>query len=445
MNWQWTSIDSISQLNKEEFSQLVSLEAPFETASTPFLSYSFLSNLEQSNCVGKGSGWLTQHIVIRYKGTPKSDNTLKDNDASGSTVIRNASNPDTISDEIVAFIPAYLKTHSYGEYVFDHSWANAYQQNGLAYYPKLIMAIPFTPVTGTRVLKKIGIEADALLDYIGQIKTELLQRLSVSSLHMLFSPAACSEKLSESGFHQRHSVQFNWHNKGYTDYADFTSLLTARRRRSIKKERASIIKQGVKVKRIVGKQIDSVDMHFFYSCYQQTYLKRSGHGGYLTREFFDGLLSDMPDNLMLVIAGKHAEHDPENYSDNNAENHTLTQAEKQGHPIAAALFLHDENGLYGRYWGALEDISGLHFEACYYQGIEFCIDNNIALFNPGTQGEHKILRGFEPTICYSNHVMAEPAFDDAIKDFLQREKPHIIEYFTQSQSLLPFKQDPNET
>jgi predicted N-acyltransferase len=180
-------------------------------------------------------------------------------------------------------------------------------------------------------------------------------------------------------------------------------------------------------------------MQFFYQCYQQTYLKRSGHGGYLTSEFFHGLLSDMPKKLMLVVAERFVQGEPENSTGDEQKNLEIKQKS-----IAAALFLHDKDGLYGRYWGALEDVSGLHFEVCYYQGIEFCIENNIPLFNPGTQGEHKILRGFEPTLCYSNHVMAEPAFDEAVKDFLKRETPHIIEYFTQSESLLPFRQETAE-
>ena len=392
MNWQWTSINSMAGVSKADYEQLL----PLDSHASPFLQYDFLHALETSECVCEESGWQPLHIIIKNSSNHTGDN---------------------VDSGIVAFIPAYIKTHSYGEYVFDHSWAHAYQQHGLAYYPKLIMAVPFTPVTGSRVLIAKDIDRNALLSYISAITSEILKSQQLSSLHMLFSPQSTSDTLALESMHQRQSVQFNWLNKAYSDYTQFTESLTARRRRSIKKERASIIKQGVNVKRIVGSDINAEDMQFFYRCYQQTYLKRSGHTGYLNQHFFYTLLSTMSDNLMLIIA------------------------EKNQRPIAAALFFHDKDGLYGRYWGALEDISGLHFEVCYYQGIEHCIENNIPLFNPGTQGEHKILRGFEPTLCYSNHIMTEPAFDSAVKDFLQRETPHIVDYFIQSQALLPFKQE----
>jgi predicted N-acyltransferase len=402
MNWHWTSIDSIDallQTPKQENmhasiyhnapTELDDLEDPCEQSS-PFLNAAFLSALENTHCVGGNSGWLPKHITIR-------DQTQK----------------------LIAFLPAYIKTHSYGEYVFDHSWAHAYEQHGLEYYPKLIIAVPFTPVTGSRILLHPSVNFAQVVEYIGNIKEDIMAHLSVSSLHFLFSYKRVSDALRNEGFHQRLSVQFNWHNKSYTSFDDFMAQLTARRRRSIRKERAGIAKQEVVVKRVAGKNIDHNDMAFFYKCYKQTYLKRSGHSGYLTSAFFQTLLTNMSDNLLLVLA----------------EQHTPDGAK----PIAAALFLHDKNGLYGRYWGALHEVSGLHFEACYYQGIEFCIEHKIPLFNPGTQGEHKILRGFAPTLCYSNHKMREEAFDKAVDDFLQRETPHIIDYAEKSASLLPFK------
>ena len=402
MKWQWTSIDSISQINEHDYAQLVPLHALHDDAkSSPFIQYAFLESLEKTACVGEKTGWMPKHIVIINKQNNEGDITVSD-------AIK--------AEKIVAFIPAYIKTHSYGEYVFDHSWAHAYQQHGLNYYPKLVMALPFTPVSGTRVLKSSDADDQAIIDYLASIKNEILDRNGVSSIHILFPTPGLSNKLQNKGFHQRQSVQFNWFNKNYTNYEQFNASLTARRRRSIKKERAAVTKQGVSVKRLVGAKIQSADMQFFYICYQQTYLKRSGHTGYLTQAFFHQLLASMANNLMLIIA------------------------EKNNSPVAAALFFHDKNGLYGRYWGALEDISGLHFEVCYYQGIEHCITHNIPLFNPGTQGEHKILRGFEPTLCYSNHCMAEQAFDHAVQDFLHRENPHIVEYYTESHKLLPYKQ-----
>ncbi len=394
MKWQWTSTESLLAIKEAEFSTLspASDDSTISTTS-PFLHREFLLALEQTNCVGGNSGWDPQHLIIR-------DNHNK----------------------LVAFLPAYIKHHSYGEYVFDHSWAQAYQQHGLAYYPKLIIAIPFTPVTSPRILVAQGISTQQIADYLASIETELFEKLAISSVHMLFAEAALSKTLALHNWHQRQSVQFNWYNQGYNSMDDFMSSLTARRRRSIRKERTGISKQGVRVKKVVGAAITSADMQFFYTCYKQTYLKRSGHGGYLNAEFFHQLLAKMAQHLLLVVAEKCTD-------------------DIQHAPIAAALFLHDENGLYGRYWGALDEVSGLHFEACYYQGIEFCIEHNIPLFNPGTQGEHKILRGFAPTICYSNHKMALPAFDNAVKDFLLRETSHIIDYAKQSSSLLPYKHE----
>lgn len=394
MNWRWTSIDSISAISPTEFDALHDANQH----SSPFVTRHFLQALEQTHCVGTNSGWTVKHLVIFDE-----QNTL------------------------IAFLPAYLKTHSYGEYVFDHSWAHAYEQHGLAYYPKLIVAIPFTPVTGPRVLLAPTISLAQMSAFLGQHKQQLMATLRVSSIHILFSPQEAADALLHEGFHQRQSVQFNWHNQNYTDFDHFMSHLTARRRRSIRKERSSIAKQGVVLKRIVGSNISYQDMAFFYRCYEQTYLKRSGHSGYLRPDFFQALLSAMPSTLLLVVAYISPT------TDNTTREHALA-------PIGAALFLHDSAGLYGRYWGALEEVSGLHFEACYYQGIEFCIEQNIPLFNPGTQGEHKILRGFAPTLCYSNHALQEPAFDRAVADFLSRETPHIIDYAKKSAELLPYKE-----
>jgi predicted N-acyltransferase len=409
MNWEWTSIDSMSAIPKEVFSTLYD---PAQSSS-PFLHYSFLNALEKSNSVGGNSGWQPNHLIIR----------------------------DELS-QIIAFIPAYIKSHSYGEYVFDHSWANAYHQHGLPYYPKLLMAIPFTPVPGPRILLARNIKMAKLIDYLGKKNKQIMEQLDVSSVHLLFADSALSDALASDGFHQRQSVQFNWHNNDYRHMDDFMASLTARRRRSIKKERASISKQGVQIKKIAGTNISQSDMHFFYNCYQQTYIKRSGHSGYLTEAFFTQLLQSMPENLLLVMATKEvAEHE----QITSLLSESIETKEKVSSapisPIASALFLYDERGLYGRYWGALADVSNLHFEVCYYQGIEFCIERNIGLFNPGTQGEHKILRGFTPTICYSNHKMNEEAFDLAVKDFLVKETPHIIEYARQSESLLPYKKN----
>ncbi len=383
VNWQWTSISQINDIASTEFAQL----KPSSNVGDVFLYREFLAALEQSNSVGEKTGWIPSHIII------------------------------TDEHELVAFLPAYIKHHSYGEYVFDHSWAHAYQQNGLAYYPKLSHCIPFTPVTGPRMLLKDGITPEQVIAFLGQHKKQIMQQLGVSSWHSLFVTEDVSKESVNHGFHLRQSVQFNWHNNAFDSFDDYLSILTARRRRSIKKERKGMHKQNVNIRRVVSHHITSEDLAFFYQCYQQTYLKRSGHHGYLTETFFMQLLNTMCGNMLLVIA----------HIDNK--------------PVASALFLFNEHGLFGRYWGAIEEVSGLHFEVCYYQGIEFCIEQHIPFFNPGTQGEHKILRGFEPTLCYSCHSMLHDGFDQAVADFVEREAPHILEYHTQSSTLLPFNEN----
>lgn len=398
MNWQWTSLPSIQELNREEFDQLTA----DETTRTPFLRYEYLCALEQTQCVDanannvamseKNTDWQVSHIVIR------------NND-----------------QQLVAFIPAYIKYDSYGEFVFDHSWAHAYHQHQLAYYPKLVMAVPFTPVSGARVLLNPKVDADLsdVAEYLANISQDICRALDISSIHCLFPENAYSEQLKQNGYHQRSNVQFHWRNQAFTSFEHYLDSFTTKRRRSVRKERKNIDKQGVTTKRILGREVNSEQIDFFYRCYQQTYLKRSGHEGYLNLRFFEQLFETMPDNLLLVIAYK------------------------EDTMLACALFFCDQYGLFGRYWGSVlsprEAISGLHFEVCYYQGIEFCIEQNIKYFNPGTQGEHKILRGFAPTFCYSNHKMREKAFDDAVADFVTQEHAHIKEYAKDAATLLPFK------
>ncbi|MEP0496935.1 MAG: GNAT family N-acetyltransferase, partial [Paraglaciecola sp.] len=242
-----------------------------------------------------------------------------------------------------------------------------------------------------------------------------LSNLAMSSMHWLFVEKSVSENLSKHKQLMRHSVQFQWFNKEYKSFEDYLTTFNSRKRKSVKKERLKVIEQEVEVKRLQGDMLTKQDMKFFYHCYKQTYLKRSGHEGYLTEQFFEQLYINMLENLMLVVAYK---------------------SEK---PIASALFIYDNHQLCGRYWGALEDISNLHFECCYYQGIEFCIENNINTFNPGTQGEHKILRGFEPIYCYSNHFLGELAFHDAVAKFIDKETAGLQQYKAQAELLLPYR------
>ncbi len=354
--------------------------------SSPFCQYPFLHALETSGSVGGKSGWEPFHLVIYQNSEP------------------------------VGILPLYKKTHSYGEYVFDFSWANTYRQYGVNYYPKLIAAIPFTPVTGARLMLGVNVDKQRLLPFLCQEITNQLTLSGMSSMHWVFVEQDISQALQEHGQIQRQAVQFQWINRQYSSFEDYLTHFNSRKRKNVKKERINVTTQGIKVVRLHGDNLTEENMRFFYDCYKQTYLKRSGHDGYLTESFFQQIFRNLHHNLMLVIALKGDQ------------------------PIASALFVFDQNQLCGRYWGALEEIHSLHFECCYYQGIEFCIEQNIAHFNPGTQGEHKILRGFEPIYCYSNHSLKELAFHEAVERFVQQETPQIEQYKNNSEKLLPFRQ-----
>ena len=354
--------------------------------NSPFCQYSFLHALETSGSVGGDSGWQPFHCTIYQNSKP------------------------------VGILPLYKKTHSYGEYIFDFAWANAYQQHGIDYYPKLVAAIPFTPVTGARLMLSAEVDKQQLLPVLSQEITNQLTLHGMSSMHWLFVEQDISQLLHEHGQVQRHAVQFQWFNRQYSSFEDYLSYFNSRKRKNVKKERLTVTTDDVKVIRLHGDNLKKENLHFFYHCYKQTYLKRSGHDGYLTESFFQQIFSDLQHNLMLVIALKDEQ------------------------PIASALFIFDQNQLCGRYWGALEEVHNLHFECCYYQGIEFCIEQNIAQFNPGTQGEHKILRGFEPIYCYSNHSLKELAFHEAVERFIQQENTQISAYKNNAEKLLPFKQ-----
>ncbi|QJR81888.1 N-acetyltransferase [Alteromonas pelagimontana] len=349
----------------------------------PFLQHGFLSLLESTECVGEATGWQPMHLIIYDDNVP------------------------------IAAMPGYIKYDSYGEYVFDHSWANAYHQYGYSYYPKWISAIPFTPVTGPRLLLADHVKEDVVRTYAAQAIDTLAQQ-NISSAHILFPPLKCAGAAVTAGYLKRVNVQFQWHNYDYQHFDDFLAALTSRKRKALRKSRQQLSAANVTIKRYTGADISAPEQDFFYLCYQQTYLKRSGHNGYLSEGFFKGLFATMAENMLLVVA----------YQDEN--------------PVASALFLYDATGLYGRYWGSLVEIDGLHFECCYFQGIEFAIEKKQPLFNPGTQGEHKILRGFEPIYCVSFHKLFAPAFHHAVSNFLYQETPAMVEYYHQAAEVLPF-------
>lgn len=351
---------------------------------SPFLRHEFLQALEQSGSVTPETGWTPCHAQVHSHG------------------------------KLIAGMPLYLKQHSYGEYVFDWSWADAYQRYGQRYYPKLLTAIPFTPSQSPRIL--VGDDA-ALSDITHAITVatkQFAESVGASSWHVLFPDAPQAAALAEQGLMLREACQFHWHNRGYADFDDFLRTLSSRKRKNLRKERADVLNQGIVFERVQGAEITAAHWKAFYRFYQNTYNVR-GQQGYLTATFFDLLAAAMPENIFLILAKHQAEY------------------------VAGSLFFYDDNTLYGRYWGCDSDYQNLHFEACYYQGIEYCIKHKLQRFDAGAQGEHKLRRGFEPTTTQSCHWIADRAFSDAIRTFCHEEAEHVSLYKDAAAQRLPFK------
>jgi hypothetical protein len=351
----------------------------------PFLRHDFLLGLETTGCTTADTGWQPYHLILRRDG------------------------------KLAAIMPLYLKSHSYGEYVFDWSWADAWRQSGLAYYPKLLSAIPFTPATGPRLCVSAETEADQCLQAALQAVQSLATQRHISSWHLLFPDETTSEVLLNNGLHRRAATQFHWFNDGYGCFEDFLSTFNSRKRKSLRRERKRVEEQGLVLKTLAGADIGEREWEQFYRFYQQTYAKRSGHGGYLSRDFFVTTAAGMGDQVVMVLA----------YLDSRA--------------VAGALYFRSSDTLYGRYWGCEQEYDCLHFEACYYQGIEYCIDHKLTRFDPGAQGEHKIQRGFRPITTWSNHWIADPGLSAAVGEFTRREEEHNEHYRQAASRLLPFK------
>jgi predicted N-acyltransferase len=358
-------------------------------SENPFVQHAFLLALEESGCVSPQKGWQARHMMLMD------------------------------GDQPLAVMPLYAKNNSYGEFVFDWGWAEAYQRYGLDYYPKLITAIPFSPVAGPRIgvssTSGTGEVFPALLAALHQ----LAEQHHYSSWHLLFPgqhlQAALLDLKEEGAFLHREAVQFHWYNRDYHGFDDFLATLRSSRRKNIKRERRMVAEQGISLQRKTGAEISDEEWQGFYFCYMNTYRKRSGHDGYLNRDFFDRLRTSLASQLMLVVARRADE------------------------VVACSLFLFDSNRLYGRYWGALQEFSCLHFETCFYQGIEFCIERGLQEFDPGTQGEHKLMRGFEPVKSASYHWIADSRFRQAIADFLNHEKRSTDRYKKQAETFLPYR------
>ena len=347
----------------------------------PTLAHAFLDSLHASGCASAAKGWAPRYLTL-WRG-----------------------------ERLAGAVPLYVKSHSYGEYVFDWAWADAYERHGLAYCPKLLSAVPFTPATGARLLA----EDDEARARLARALLETARESEASSLHVLFPHEADVEALRGLGLMERRGVQFHWRNAGYATFEDFLGALSHDKRKKIRQERKRVAAAGVTFRRVTGHEASGADWDFFTQCYRRTYREHRSTP-YLTREFFGMLGERMPGEVLLVIA------------------------EREGRPIAAALDLFGGGALYGRYWGSVEYVPGLHFEACYYQALEFCIERGIGLFEGGAQGEHKHARGFLPHETRSFHWLAHPAFARAIDDYLAREGEHISGYLDELNERSPFRQ-----
>ena len=353
---------SLQEINRADWHALLASEHPL-------VSYDFLLALEQSGSVGGQSGWQPLHIGLI-------DDT----------------------GQLQAALPGWLKSHSYGEYVFDHSWAHALEQAGGDYYPKYLSAIPFTPVPGPRLLTRP--DRPELRSHLIAAMQQLVSSNELSSAHVTFIEQADIQAFEEAGWQLRSGLQFHWHNQNYQHFEDFLASFASRKRKNVKKERASITAAGVQMRRLGGDEIKPQHWDFFYQCYLAT-IDRKWGGAYLTRDFFDQLDGLMRDRCLPVLA------------------------EKDSQPVAAALNFIGPDCLYGRNWGTLVDLPNLHFETCYYQAIEFAIEAGLARVEAGAQGMHKVQRGYLPVTTFSAHYISHPGLDEAVSRFCRQEASGI--------------------
>ncbi|MDK2124302.1 GNAT family N-acetyltransferase [Parachitinimonas caeni] len=372
MNLALRFLDSLSGVASDQWDAI--------SDGSVFLKHAFLHALHETGCASARTGWQVAYPSL-WQG-----------------------------DRLLAAMPLYVKSHSWGEYVFDWAWAEAYERAGGHYYPKLTAAIPFTPVAGSRLLARSDEHRTLLVD----AALQLAQAQGISSLHCLFPQGAEVPLWQSAGLMLRHGVQFHWLNQGYRDYQDFLDGLQSEKRKKIRQERRKIAEQGIEVQRKTGAEISEADWRFFYRCYVHTY-QAHGSRPYLSLDFFQQIGRDLAGHCLLVLALKH------------------------GKPVAAALDLFDAQRLYGRYWGALEYLPNLHFELCYYQGIEFAIAQQLQVFEGGAQGEHKLSRGLSPVATVSAHWLADSRFADAVSHFLQRESGGVEAYLDELNERAPFR------
>lgn len=350
----------------------------------PFLRHEFMSALEQSGSICEQTGWQPSHLLVMEEG------------------------------ELLAIMPMYLKRHSWGEYVFDQQWAQAYRQQGIEYYPKWLTSIPLTPCQGQRIAIKQGADSLAVMQCLLTYIQQLSERQNASSWHCLFPVEPQLEQLRSLGLIVREGVQFHWFNRDYRNFDDYLQTFSAGKRKTLKRERRRVEEQGIRLLRVAGSDVSDAQWRAFYKFYAMTYLKR-GSEPYLNPAFFRQIAASMAEQLLLVLAIKGDDY------------------------VGAALSFVGGDSLYGRYWGCYEEYNALHFEACYYQGLEYCIERGLKRFDSGAQGEHKISRGFEPVTTYSAHWIKDARFASAIEQFVGRERQALQIYKQHATSYLPFK------
>jgi len=366
-------LDSLADVSATDWDAL--------TDGNPTLSHAWLHSLHETGCASAESGWIPQILTLWREG------------------------------KLAAAMPLYVKLHSYGEYVFDWAWADAYERSGLPYFPKLLSAVPFTPCTGSRLMATNDADRLQLLE----LAVSAARNSEVSSLHILFPPDAEIDLMQQEGLMRRTTIQFHWRNAGFKTFDDYLAAMSHDKRKRIKQERRKVVEAGVTFERLSSANIRNEDWDYFHACYVKTYREHRSTP-YLNREFFTAIAERMPQNLLMVVGWR------------------------DGQRICAALNLFNEHTLFGRYWGATEFHSGLHFETCYYQAIEFCIERNIQLFEGGAQGAHKLARGFLPVKTWSAHWLKQPQFAKAVEDYLRRETGGIEERLDELEGSSPFKQ-----
>ncbi len=351
----------------------------------PLLSHAFLTSLHASGCASRATGWQPRYLGA-WRG-----------------------------ERLVGALPLYLKSHSYGEYVFDWGWADAYRRYGRRYYPKLVAAIPFTPVTGPRLIANDPAVKRSLLEAAQSI----VAGGGASSLHLLFLDDDDAAACAAAAMIERSGVQFRWQRSGHRDFTEFMSAFSHDKRKKVKQDRRKVAEAGVTFTRRTGTGITSADWAFFYRCYEATY-RAHRSTPYLTSEFFERIAASMPEHLLMVLGFR------------------------DGSPLCAALDVFNADTLWGRYWGTVDPVPGLHFEACYYQAIEFCLERGIDRFEGGAQGLHKLARGFMPVETRSAHAIGEPAFAAAIADYCERERVEIAHTLDELEQSVPFRNPPEQ-